>query len=27
VVNWLEKLPFSRFQSLMGLDEVVWQFV
>ena len=27
VVNWLEKLPFSRFQSLMGLDETVLQFV
>jgi transposase len=27
VVNWLEKLPFSRFQSLMGLDELVLQFV
>jgi transposase len=27
VVNWLQKLPFSRFQSLMGLDEMVLPFV
>jgi transposase len=27
VVNWLEHLPFSRFCSLMGLDDLVRQFV
>jgi transposase len=27
VVNWLTKLPFSRFCSLMGLDESQLQFV
>lgn len=27
VVNWLRKLPFSRFCSLMGLDESQLQFV
>ena len=27
VVNWLNKLPFSRFCSLMGLDESQLQFV
>ena len=27
VVNWLSKLPFSRFYSLMGLDEAQLSFV
>jgi len=27
IVNWLSKLPFSRFCSLMGLDETQLQFV
>lgn len=27
VVNWLEKLPFARFSSLMGLNETKFRFV
>lgn len=27
IVNWLEKLPFSRFCSLMGLEESQFEFV
>jgi len=27
VINWLEKLPFSQFCSLMGIDESTLEFV